>query len=493
MINTKKNVMSKDYGCLLIAILSNKSLYPLIDEEYENNKREYDELILNSDFFNNNRHKIIPEDMKEYGIKLTGIFLSKNGNNFMRKILKSGWPRLYDYVKNTDCVVYEEIKQIKDYGLDNLSEGYTIYIIKQMLDMFNKDMTHKRDESKREIDAYNNRLSLAWNIMIKEKFFQSLDKEFQLVSGEVNRDNTLQKRINLDKNSNFCKGLLYLMSYYSIDLWDFGQSYKIEEKDRELLASYLDASDLSIDDILNNVHEKENMFDYIIFSRMFQVLINKYSALDSTYVRLYKSSIEKDIELEKLTTQIYCLKEQVEKLERENNQLREKLKIISLDTVREKEKEIIDIKKQYNEIIKEKDQLLEENKEEIQLLKMTIENLIDESRYVNEEQITNDALTGTRGVIIGGTPQWQQHMRKIVPHFKFIEVEQLNYDTKILENADKIYFNTAYNSHAMFYKTMNAVRKKQIEIVFINSNSVTAGFKMFGQKSGQYTDKHLAS
>ena len=147
---------------------------------------------------------------------------------------------------------------------------------------------------------------------------------------------------------------------------------------------------------MNNVNEKENMFDYIIFSRMFQVLINKYNALDSTYVRLYKSSIEKDIELEKLATQIYCLKEQVEKLERENNQLREKLKIISLDTVREKE--IIDIKKKYNEIIKEKDQLLEENKEEIQLLKMTIENLIDESRYVNEEQITNDALTGTRGV-----------------------------------------------------------------------------------------------
>jgi len=80
-----------------------------------------------------------------------------------------------------------------------------------------------------------------------------------------------------------------------------------------------------------------------------------------------------------------------------------------------------------------------------------------------------------------------------VPHFKFVGTEQLNYDTKILENVDKIYFNTAYNSHAMFYKTMNAVRKNKIEIVFINSNSITAGFKMFGQKSGQCTGEHLVS
>ena len=39
MINAKKNVKAKDYGCLLIAILSNKSVYPLIEEEYEKIKR----------------------------------------------------------------------------------------------------------------------------------------------------------------------------------------------------------------------------------------------------------------------------------------------------------------------------------------------------------------------------------------------------------------------------------------------------------------------
>lgn len=246
------------------------------------------------------------------------------------------------------------------------------------------------------------------------------------------------------------------MSYYAIDLWDVRQNFKISEEDKELIVSYLNASELTIYDITNSVQEKENMFDYIIISRIFKVMANKYRALDSKYLKLYKSSIKKDFELEELKTQIYCLKEQIKRLECENEQLKENVKIVSLDKVREKEKEIIDIKKQYNEIIKEKDKMIEENNEEIQLLKMTVEDLLDESHYVNEEQITNDALTGIRGVIIGGTPQWQQHMRKIVPHFKIVGTEQLNYDTKILENADKIYFNTAYNSHAMFYKTMIA-------------------------------------
>ena len=138
-------------------------------------------------------------------------------------------------------------------------------------------------------------------------------------------------------------------------------------------------------------------------------------------------------------------------------------------------------------------EIVEECKGENEFLKTVIESLLDESRYVDEEQITTDALTGIRGIIIGGTPQWQQHMRKVVPHFKFIEAEQLNYDTKILENSDKIYFNTAYNSHALFHKTINVARKNQIKVVFLNSNSVTTGFRMLEQNSSQFTDEHLVS
>lgn len=46
MINTKKMVKDRDYGCFLIALLSNSNIHPLINEEYNKNRMKYDELIL---------------------------------------------------------------------------------------------------------------------------------------------------------------------------------------------------------------------------------------------------------------------------------------------------------------------------------------------------------------------------------------------------------------------------------------------------------------
>ena len=226
MINAKKNVKAKDYGCLLIAILSNKSVYPLIEEEYEKNKKEYDKLILKSDFFEHDKYKIIPEDIKELSAKLTGIFLSKDGNNFLRKILKVGWPRLYDYFKNNDCVVYEYIKQINDYGLDDLSSGYTIFIIKLMADMFNKEIIHLKEESELEIEAYNARLSVPLESIKKEKSLKKFDREFRLVVEKINKDRSLKNRIRLDKSGNLCKGLLFndLLFYRFMGFWTGLQS-----------------------------------------------------------------------------------------------------------------------------------------------------------------------------------------------------------------------------------------------------------------------------
>ena len=54
------------------------------------------------------------------------------------------------------------------------------------------------------------------------------------------------------------------MTYYSIDLWDFGQDYNLEAKDKELILSYLRASDLQINDILDNALKRKYVRLYYI-------------------------------------------------------------------------------------------------------------------------------------------------------------------------------------------------------------------------------------
>lgn len=99
MINTKKMVKDRDYGCFLIALLSNSNIHPLINEEYNKNRMKYDELILKHKLSQEDYCKRVPEDIIDLGLKLTGIFLSSCGNEFLIKILKSGWPNLYNYIK----------------------------------------------------------------------------------------------------------------------------------------------------------------------------------------------------------------------------------------------------------------------------------------------------------------------------------------------------------------------------------------------------------
>lgn len=288
--------------------------------------------------------------------------------------------------------------------------------------------------------------------------------------------------------------LYSLLESYNISLNDeiaeLSISGKLEENDKELLNIYTVCSQNSFNDILSSDIKKRDIADFIITARFLQGLIKKYKILYKEYMKLYKISLINEIDL---NNKIEQQKKTNEKLISENQELKEELRKMKEEQNKHEAQEIIKIKRQYESSIQEMADTIERYKEENEALKTVIEDLLQGNHYANEEQIINDIPKVTKGVIIGGSPQWQQNMKSIAPHYKFIEANELNYDTKILENAERIYFNTAYCSHALFYKTINIVRKKKLDILFINNNSVTAGFKMFGQNSSQYIDKHLVS
>lgn len=487
-------INSKDYPVIIISILKNSRIYSLIDEEYSKNKTTYDEKALKSGIFKNKEFDIIPESMVNYAIKLTGILLSPNGEWFLNKILQEGWPQLYAYIKNSNKIIYDKIAKVKGYqsqGLDN----YLFYIVILLCMIFEKKVYNETNEGKIFIQNFDKwRMSIIGDSPDLNELYKINDEDCQKTLVQMNQENILENRLVAEKNKNMVFALYSLLESYNISLNDeiaeLSISGKLEENDKELLNIYTVCSQNSFNDILSSDIKKRDIADFIITARFLQGLIKKYKILYKEYMKLYKISLINEIDL---NNKIEQQKKTNEKLISENQELKEELRKMKEEQNKHEAQEIIKIKRQYESSIQEMADTIERYKEENEALKTVIEDLLQGNHYANEEQIINDIPKVTKGVIIGGSPQWQQNMKSIVPHYKFIEANELNYDTKILENAERIYFNTAYCSHALFYKTINIVRKKKLDILFINNNSVTAGFKMFGQKSGQYTDKHLVS
>lgn len=487
-------INSKDYPVIIISILKNSRIYSLIDEEYSKNKTTYDEKALKSGIFKNKEFDIIPESMINYAIKLTGILLSPNGEWFLNKILQEGWPQLYAYIKNSNKIIYDKIAKVKGYqsqGLDN----YLFYIVILLCMIFEKKVYNETNEGKIFIQNFDKwRMSIIGDSPDLNELYKINDEDCQKTLVQMNQENILENRLVAEKNKNMVFALYSLLESYNISLNDeiaeLSISGKLEENDKELLNIYTVCSQNSFNDILSSDIKKRDIADFIITARFLQGLIKKYKILYKEYMKLYKISLINEIDL---NNKIEQQKKTNEKLISENQELKEELRKMKEEQNKHEAQEIIKIKRQYESSIQEMADTIERYKEENEALKTVIEDLLQGNHYANEEQIINDIPKVTKGVIIGGSPQWQQNMKSIVPHYKFIEAHELNYDTKVLENAERIYFNTAYCYHALFYKTINIVRKKKLDIFFINNNSVTAGIRIFAQNNNRFTDTSLVS
>ncbi|SKA87542.1 hypothetical protein SAMN05443428_10817 [Caloramator quimbayensis] len=494
MTNISHIINSNDYPIIIVSILRNTKVYSLIDEEYNASKTDYDEVILKNKIFKNKRFNMIPESMLNYGIKLTALLLSNNGEYFYDKILQEGWPQLYSYIRDCNKIIYEDVAKIKEYVAESF-EMYAFYIVVLLGFLHNKKVSYETNEGRSFArEFYKWRSSIIDDDPVLTEFNTILDESCTRIINQINEEKILEERLIVDKNRNMFNALFGLLETYNISLNDelgeYSASMNLNDEDKELLNIYAISSKYLFDEILDDDVRKREMIDFIISARFLQGMIKKYRVLYKAYIELYKNDL---IDWINLSNKIERQEKINEKLISENQQLKEELRKMKEEQNKHEAQEIIKIKRQYESSIQEMAGTIERYKEENEALKAVIEDLLQGNHYANEEQIINDIPKVTKGVIIGGSPQWQQNMKSIVPHYKFIEAHELNYDTKVLENAERIYFNTAYCSHALFYKTINIVRKKKLDILFINNNSVTAGIRIFAQNNNRFTDTSLVS
>ena len=146
MTKISQIINSNDYPIIIVSILKNTKVYSLIDKEYSKNKINYDEVILRSKIFKNKRFNMIPESMINYGIKLTAILLSNNGENFSVKYYKKVGTT-YSYIRDCNKIIYEDVAKIKEYAAEPF-EMYAFYIVVLLGLLHNKRVSYETNEGK---------------------------------------------------------------------------------------------------------------------------------------------------------------------------------------------------------------------------------------------------------------------------------------------------------------------------------------------------------
>lgn len=155
---------------------------------------------------------------------------------------------------------------------------------------------------------------------------------------------------------------------------------------------------------------------------------------------LQKELASAQSELQHKTSTIKELQEQIERFEKENRR----------------------VKSQLDEEL--------QNRHELNSLREFMFSLDKQEEYIKEPPDFSK-LQNIRGLIIGGHENWQKHMKELLPGFKFLHPDMMNFDISILDNIDIAFFYTNYLNHGMYYKVINEARKKNIKIAYISANT----------------------
>ena len=72
--------------------------------------------------------------------------------------------------------------------------------------------------------------------------------------------------------------------------------------------------------------------------------------------------------------------------------------------------------------------------------------------------------TKKRMVVFGGHDAFLKGIKPLLPNVRFVDVEDLTFDPNIIRNADMVWVQTNYMSHAQYGSIMNVTRKHNVQL-----------------------------
>lgn len=449
----------------------------------------------------------LPLKEQKLGCRLLAFIDELNSKNegelifkYVKKLLKKAFTKQFNYIKSKKIIDLEHILDLNNLQDDNYSNvvitiAASIWIayifeikIKGSIVIVNvcnymcnlvgdydidivKNENHKKDIIKKTIDTffeYDSQEIIAWDLIRMIELYELKELLGEDILNIYINANLLDEILTEKEDQLLINKIFYqkqnltnCLEVSGADSLDFPLKKDtvwkaILVKDKKIYNAIAKKEKLEMDDkkyifesiaelILFNGYNQRVLKDRDTFFNLFEPEdIKKYSNLkEELAIEKNKFNLEK----EKIQRRMHKLEEEVKKLK--NN-----VKLL------EKEKKHLE-----NEFIK-----LENNNKEVTGLRNFIFNLtnnIDNSS--NENLIDYEKIKDLEGIIIGGDPNIHSKIKKIFPKFKLIGPEQINFDASIIDKYAKIYIYTGYLSHGLYYKVINYVRNKEIEIKYINN------------------------
>jgi|GEM_PF-2486623 len=459
------------------AFTYNKSIYPMIDNIYQENKELFDKYAKASEYYNSlvilqGTPMQIVYSRKILGI-LTALINTTSQDECLAlykkidELAKNAFPYQYQYVKSCPKFSLSKyLKKVASFSNGELSwEEMINYFIHGFSVLF---CCHLLKKEVIEDNAYSRliRHLYEYNKCISDDDFIKIEciKEKYAKEGE-----DLKVKIENSK-PNFKKCDFFMQEEEFLDIL-FNKMCDIEDIPIIEILKDTMTQDL-VDEIYsyvysirecygksNNTKEGiEEAADNVISMIYFRAMLREYNKLRDFYLENTDAIYEK----QKLQEQVAALTEEIKKLNEERDTF--------LTQQRQLSNEISKLK---NEISKYKNDLQELYKLREVMFKENIEEDVEEENQQTED-INTDLLKDKKIVVLGGYKNWVNELKNFLSDKSiFIEAGRLNYDgNTVFANADLAVFNTKCLCHSVYYKAINEVKKYKIPFVYINNNNI---------------------
>lgn len=170
--------------------------------------------------------------------------------------------------------------------------------------------------------------------------------------------------------------------------------------------------------------------------------------------------------------------EDLSRLEEENLTLRQErtelqTKLFSLDSVKSQLQEEKSKSKEMQAEIKRLTSLLEhsssqnaESQDEA-----SEESQVDSLEQTIPYEELQNIMRDMRIVIVGGHVNWQNKLSRVLPNIRFKD-QSTFLDVEAIRNSDVVCFNTSFMQHKAFYETQEALRLRDVPVVFLDKTNV---------------------